>query len=98
MDIYPDTINIPKIEYNAHVTLPSAEFSCIVSDHSQLGDRIWIEVHEEGVRFIRRGRAVSGNIFFARPMDPTSPARRSSRKQGTKEVNLAREADKKRKR
>jgi len=66
MDIYPNTIKFPKIEYNAHVTLPSAEFSRIVSDHSQLGDRIRVEVREEGVtvRFISRGRAVSGNIFF----------------------------------
>ena len=49
MEIYPNTINIPKIEYNPHVTLPSTEFSHIVSDHSQLGDRIRVEVHEEGV-------------------------------------------------
>jgi len=64
MDIYPNTINIPKIGYNAHVTLPSTEFSRIVSDHSQLGDRIQVEVRKEGVRFISHGRAVSGNIFF----------------------------------
>ncbi|KZT05691.1 proliferating cell nuclear antigen [Laetiporus sulphureus 93-53] len=64
MDIDADTLQIPDTEYEARVTMPSAEFSRIVRDLSQLGESVRIEVTKEGVRFISDGEAANGNILL----------------------------------
>lgn len=64
MDIDADTLNIPETEYDARVTLPSAEFTRIVRDLSQLGESVRIEVSKEGVRFASDGEAANGNVLL----------------------------------
>jgi len=64
MDIDADTLNIPETEYDARVTLPSAEFTRIVRDLSQLGESVRIEVSKEGVRFASDGEAANGSVLL----------------------------------
>ena len=40
MDIDADTLGIPETEYDARVTMPSAEFGRIVRDLSMLGMKL----------------------------------------------------------
>src|SRR5262245_55623000 len=62
MDIDADTLQIPDTDYNARVTMSSAEFSRIVRDLSLLehADRDW----KEGVRFASDGEAANGNVLL----------------------------------
>ena len=46
MDIDSDTLSMPETEYEARVTMTSSDFTRIVRDLSQLGERARIE---EGV-------------------------------------------------
>ncbi|PPQ87173.1 hypothetical protein CVT25_014671 [Psilocybe cyanescens] len=64
MDIDADTLTIPETEYDARVTLPSAEFTRIVRDLSQLGESVRIEVSKEGVRFASDGEAANGSVLL----------------------------------
>lgn len=64
MDIDSDTLGIPDTEYDARVTLPSAEFTRIVRDLSQLGESVRIEVSKEGVRFASDGEAANGSVLL----------------------------------
>lgn len=64
MDIDSDTLGIPDTEYDASVTMYSAEFSRIVRDLSQLGESVRIEVSKEGVRFMADGEAANGSILM----------------------------------
>lgn len=64
MDIDADTLNIPETEYDARVTMLSAEFSRIVRDLSQLGESVRIEVSKEGVRFASDGEAANGSVLL----------------------------------
>ena len=64
MDIDMDTLNIPDTDYDARVTMPSAEFGRIVRDLSLLGESVRIEVSKDGVRFISDGEAANGNILL----------------------------------
>lgn len=64
MDIDADTLGIPETDYEARVTMPSAEFSRIVRDLSQLGESVRIEVSKEGVRFASDGEAANGSVLL----------------------------------
>ncbi|KAF9524760.1 proliferating cell nuclear antigen, N-terminal domain-containing protein [Crepidotus variabilis] len=64
MDIDADTLNIPETEYDARVTMPSAEFTRIVRDLSLLGESVRIEVSKEGVRFASDGEAANGSVLL----------------------------------
>ncbi|KAI9064986.1 proliferating cell nuclear antigen [Trametes sanguinea] len=64
MDIDADTLGIPDTEYDASVTMPSAEFGRIVRDLSNLGESVRIEVSKEGIRFVADGEAANGNILL----------------------------------
>lgn len=68
MDIDSDTLGIPDTEYDARVTMPSAEFTRIVRDLSLLGESVRIEVSKEGVRFASDGEAANGSVLL-RPSD-----------------------------
>ncbi|OSX62511.1 hypothetical protein POSPLADRAFT_1141431 [Postia placenta MAD-698-R-SB12] len=73
MDIDADTLNIPDTDYDARVSMPSAEFTRIVRDLSQLGESVRIEVSKEGVRFISDGEAANGNILLRQTDDDAPP-------------------------
>jgi len=64
MDIDSDTLGIPDTEYDARVTMPSAEFTRIVRDLSLLGESVRIEVSKEGVRFASDGEAANGSVLL----------------------------------
>ncbi|KAI6014346.1 proliferating cell nuclear antigen [Pisolithus marmoratus] len=64
MDIDVENLSIPETEYDARVTMPSAEFTRIVRDLSILGESVKIEVSKEGVRFASEGEAANANILL----------------------------------
>lgn len=64
MDIDADQLGIPDTEYDARVTMPSAEFGRIVRDLAQLGESVRIEVSKEGVRFAADGEAANGSVLL----------------------------------
>src|SRR6267142_751477 len=64
MDIDADTLGIPETDYDARITMVSAEFSRIVRDLNTLGESVRIEVSKEGVRFASDGEAAQGNILL----------------------------------
>ncbi|KAJ6567433.1 proliferating cell nuclear antigen, N-terminal domain-containing protein [Mycena vulgaris] len=64
MDIDSDTLGIPDTDYDAEVTMPSAEFSRIVRDLGALGESVRIEVSKEGVRFASEGEAANGSVLL----------------------------------
>ncbi|KAJ7638315.1 proliferating cell nuclear antigen, N-terminal domain-containing protein [Roridomyces roridus] len=70
MDIDSDTLGIPDTDYDAEVTLPSAEFSRIVRDLSALGESVRIEVSKEGVRFASDGESSSGSVLLKKDGEP----------------------------
>ncbi|EDR08291.1 uncharacterized protein LACBIDRAFT_250172 [Laccaria bicolor S238N-H82] len=69
MDIDSDTLGIPDTEYDARVTMPSAEFTRVVRDLSQLGESVRIEVSKEGVRFASEGEAANGSVLMKQTDD-----------------------------
>ncbi|KXN80819.1 Proliferating cell nuclear antigen [Leucoagaricus sp. SymC.cos] len=64
MDIDSDQLGIPDTEYDARITMPSAEFTRIVRDLSLLGESVRIEVSKEGIRFTSEGEAANGNVLL----------------------------------
>jgi proliferating cell nuclear antigen len=64
MDIDSDTLGIPDTEYDARVTMLSAEFTRIVRDLSLLGESVRIEVSKEGVRFASDGESANGSVLL----------------------------------
>lgn len=64
MDIDADTLGIPETDYDARITMVSAEFARIVRDLNSLGESARIEVSKEGVRFASDGEAAQGNILL----------------------------------
>lgn len=64
MDIDSDTLGIPDTDYDARVTMPSAELTRIVRDLSQLGESVRIEVSKDGVRFVSDGEAANGSVLL----------------------------------
>ncbi|KAF7330902.1 Proliferating cell nuclear antigen [Mycena venus] len=70
MDIDSDTLGIPDTDYDAEVTMPSAEFARIVRDLSALGESVRIEVSKEGVRFASEGESANGSILLKKDGEP----------------------------
>ncbi|KAI0325072.1 proliferating cell nuclear antigen [Cubamyces sp. BRFM 1775] len=80
MDIDADTLGIPDTEYDASVTMPSAEFARIVRDLSNLGESVRIEVSKEGIRFVTDGESANGNILIKQSAEAPSKKKGSSSK------------------
>ncbi len=68
MEIETDTLTIPETEYDARITMPSAEFARIVRDLNLLGESVRIEISKEGVRFAADGEAANGSVLL-KPTD-----------------------------
>lgn len=62
MDIDQEHLGIPETEYNANVTLPSAEFQRICRDLSQLSESVAIEATKEGIKFSCQGDIGNGSV------------------------------------
>ncbi|PIL34729.1 hypothetical protein GSI_03510 [Ganoderma sinense ZZ0214-1] len=85
MDIDADQLGIPDTDYDASVTMPSAEFGRIVRDLSLLGESVRIEVSKEGIRFVSDGEAANGNILLKQSADASSGKKKkgsSSKRRG----------------
>lgn len=64
MDIDADTLGIPETDYDAEVSMSSAEFGRLCRDLSALGESVRIEVTKEGVRFTSEGDAANGSVLL----------------------------------
>lgn len=64
MDIDQETLGIPDTDYDAQVTMASAEFSRLCRDLTSLGESVKIEVSKEGVRFSSEGDAANGSVLL----------------------------------
>ncbi|KLO11830.1 proliferating cell nuclear antigen [Schizopora paradoxa] len=64
MDIDADQLGIPDTEYDARVTMSSAELSRIVKDLAQLGESVRIDVSKDGVRFEAEGESANGKVLL----------------------------------
>lgn len=93
MDIDADTLNIPDTDYDARVSMPSAEFTRIVRDLSQLGESVRIEVSKEGVRFISDGEAANGNILLRQSEASARKGSSSKKEDDDEEEEEARESE-----
>ena len=58
------TFDIPGIDYDACVTMPSSEFARIVRDLSALGESVMVDVSEDGVGFAVEGEIADGSILL----------------------------------
>lgn len=63
MDIDSEHLGIPDNDYDATVSLPSAEFQRIVKDLSTIGDTVEISVTKDAVKFSTAGDIGSANIM-----------------------------------
>jgi proliferating cell nuclear antigen len=64
MDIDQEHLGIPDTQYDATITMSSAEFSRICRDLSALGESVKIEASKEGVRFSADGEVGTGSILL----------------------------------
>jgi len=62
MDIDSEHLGIPTQEYDAVISLPSAEFTRICRDLSQFGDTVTIACTKDGIRFSCDGETGKGSI------------------------------------
>jgi len=69
MNIEQDRLGIPDTEYDAEVSLPSAEFQRICRDLSILGDTVNISASKESVKFSVSGDLGNGNIQLMQTTD-----------------------------
>lgn len=70
MDIDSEHLGIPEEEYEAVVTMPSAEFLRICRDLSTIGDTVQMDVSKDGVKFTTEGDIGKANIV-CRPSNNT---------------------------
>jgi len=71
LDIDTEALGIPETEYQARITMPSAEFQRICRDLTILGDTVVISAHKKGVKFAVNGEMGKGEISVI----PTSDAK-----------------------
>lgn len=64
MDIDQEHLGIPDTQYDATITMSSAEFQRICRDLGALGESVKIEATKEGVRFSSEGEVGNGNVLL----------------------------------
>lgn len=64
MDIDQEHLGIPDTQYDATITMSSAEFQRICRDLGALGESVKIEASKEGVRFSCEGEVGSGSVLL----------------------------------
>jgi proliferating cell nuclear antigen len=63
LDIDGEFVRIPDTEYNASITMSSAEFAKICRDLTIMGDTVIISATKEGVKFSVNGEMGTSNIL-----------------------------------
>ena len=64
MDIDQEHLGIPDTQYDATITMASAEFQRICRDLAALGESVKIEASKEGVRFSSEGEVGNGSVLL----------------------------------
>ena len=64
MDIDQEHLGIPDTQYDATITMSSAEFQRICRDLGALGESVKIEASKEGVRFSSEGEVGNGSVLL----------------------------------
>ena len=64
MDIDQEHLGIPDTQYDATITMSSAEFQRICRDLAALGESVKIEASKEGVRFSSEGEVGTGSVLL----------------------------------
>jgi len=64
MDIDQEHLGIPDTQYDATITMSSAEFQRICRDLAALGESVKIEASKEGVRFSSEGEVGQGSVLL----------------------------------
>ncbi len=64
MDIDQEHLGIPDTQYDATITMSSAEFQRICRDLGALGESVKIEASKEGVRFSCEGEVGNGSVLL----------------------------------
>ncbi|CAK9783216.1 unnamed protein product [Cutaneotrichosporon oleaginosum] len=64
MDIDQEHLGIPDTQYDATITMSSAEFQRICRDLGALGESVKIEASKEGVRFSSEGEVGTGSVLL----------------------------------
>nr|XP_031857659.1 proliferating cell nuclear antigen (pcna) [Kwoniella shandongensis]KAA5524731.1 proliferating cell nuclear antigen (pcna) [Kwoniella shandongensis] len=64
MDIDQEHLGIPDTQYDATITMSSAEFQRICRDLAALGESVKIEASKEGVRFSSEGEVGNGSVLL----------------------------------
>ncbi|KAL7009887.1 proliferating cell nuclear antigen [Cystobasidiomycetes sp. EMM_F5] len=80
MDIDSEQLGIPETDYDAKISMPSAEFAKIMRDLKDLGESVKIEATTEGVKFTAEGEIGTGSVT----VKPTSSSGKSKKSGGAK--------------
>ena len=78
MDIDSEQLGIPDTDYDATISLPSAEFAKIMRDLKDLGESVRIEAAAEGVKFTAEGEIGTGSVT----VKPTGSFKDAKKKAG----------------
>lgn len=92
MDIDSEQLGIPDTDYDATISLPSAEFAKIMRDLKDLGESVRIEATAEGVKFTAEGEIGTGSVT----VKPTGEYRDAAKKKAAAKPKV--KAEKKSKR
>ena len=80
MDIDQEHLGIPDTQYDATITMSSAEFQRICRDLSALGESVKIEASKEGVRFSSEGEVGNGSVLLKQSAGREGASASSSKK------------------
>jgi len=84
MDIDQEHLGIPDTQYDATITMSSAEFQRICRDLSALGESVKIEASKEGVRFSSEGEVGNGSVLLKQSAGRDGASASSSKKKTVK--------------
>lgn len=73
MNLDSEYLGIPETSYNATITMPSAKFSKICRDLTQLSDAITITCSKSGIQFSAEGDLGSGAVRLAQTASLDKP-------------------------
>jgi proliferating cell nuclear antigen len=78
MDIDSEQLGIPDTDYDATVSMPSAEFAKIMRDLKDLGESVKIEAQPDCVKFTAEGEIGTGSVM----VKPAGSAKAAAAKKG----------------
>jgi proliferating cell nuclear antigen len=84
MDIDQEHLGIPDTQYDATITMSSAEFQRICRDLAALGESVKIEASKEGVRFSSEGEVGQGSVLLKQSAGTDRAGAGASKKKAAK--------------